>query len=283
MRSDLACIRVLKGLTIVLTIALSSPARAEIATLRELFSKFDAGAQATVDHSSWNELLGKYVQPGADGLNRVDYAGFKAKGHAALRAYIAGLEKVDPRSLDRAERFAFLVNLYNSKTIEIVLSHYPIRSIKDISLGGSLGAVVTGGPWKANVVRIGGINASLDDIEHGVLRPLFNDPRVHYAVNCASIGCPNLGTEAFTGSKLEMQLDAAARAFINHPRGARTAGGQLTVSSIYDWFESDFGGSQEGVIKHLLAHAAPELKTKLNQASGIADYAYDWSLNDIER
>ena len=128
-----------------------------------------------------------------------------------------------------------------------------------------------------------GVALSLDDIEHGILRPTFRDPRVHYSVNCASVGCPNLGTEAFTGDKLASQLDAAARAYVNHPRGAKFGQGGLVVSSIYSWFDDDFGGNQKGIIEHLKIYAAPDLAQKLKGTKSISDYAYDWSINDAEK
>jgi Protein of unknown function, DUF547 len=256
-------------------------ARAE--TPADLFAKAAAqGSAQTVDHTAWDRLLKTYVHPGSDGLNRVDYAAFKSGGHAALKDYIRRLEAVDPASLDRPEQFALLANLYNAKTVDIVLDHYPVKSIKDISLGGGLLGVFTGGPWKAKVLAMKGVALSLDDIEHGILRPIFKDARVHYAVNCASVGCPNLGTEAFTGAKLAAQLDAAARAYVNSRRGADPRPDGLVVSSIYNWYEADFGGNEEGVIAHLKTYADPDLAKKLQGTTSIADYAYDWSLNDIE-
>ena len=96
-------------------------------------------------------------------------------------------------------------------------SRYPVKSIKDISLGGGLVATVTGGPWKAKVTKLGGVELSLDDIEHGIMRPVFKDPRVHYAVNCASVGCPNLGTEAFTRRKAERAARAGGKGLCEQP------------------------------------------------------------------
>lgn len=261
---------------------LPPPAWAENADLTAVFSTPAVGSKNTADHSAWDDLLKRYVKPGSDGINHVDYSAFKSGGHSELKSYIKTLENTDPRTLDRPEQFAFLANLYNAKTIDVVLDHYPVKSIKDISLGGGLVAALTGGPWKATVLKIAGVDASLDDIEHGVLRPLFKDPRVHYAINCASVGCPNLRTEAFTSTKLDQQLDAAAQAYINHPRGVAIVDYGLVVSSIYLWFQSDFGGNEQGVLKHLARFAAPPLATKLKAASGIDDYAYDWSLNDIK-
>lgn len=241
------------------------------------------GSKQTVDHSAWDRLLKAYVKAGPDGLNRVDYSAFKAGGHKALTAYIGTLQSIDPNTLDREEQFAFFVNLYNAKTIDIVLEHYPVKSIKDISLGGHLLASLTGGPWKAKVLKVSGIALSLDDIEHVILRPQFRDPRVHYAVNCASIGCPNLATDAYTGAKLDTQLDASARSYVNSPRGMRFEGHALIASSIYKWFKDDFGGTDQGVLKHALKYADPDLRAKLKTVRSISGYEYDWRLNDSRR
>lgn len=252
------------------------------------FAKHARGSAQTVDHSAWNGLLGSYVVAGEDGLNRVNYAAFKAKGHKDLKEYVAALEKVDPRTLDRAEQFAFWANLYNAKTIDIVLDHYPVSSIRKISLKGGLldffkKSVGAGGPWKTPVVSVAGSKLSLDNIEHDILRPVFNDPRVHYAVNCASIGCPNLAVEALTGAKLEAQLDAGAKAYINHPRGIRIADGVVEVSSIYNWFKADFGGDDAGVLEHARKYANPKLAKALKGVQSIGGHAYDWALNDTKK
>jgi Protein of unknown function, DUF547 len=251
--------------------------------LEQRFAAHTAGAKTVVDHAAWDGLVKTYVVPGADGVNRVDYAAFKAKGHGALKTYIAMLEATDVGKLDRPEQFAFWANLYNAKTIDAVLSKYPVKSIKDVSLGGGLKALVGGGPWQAKIMKVGGIELSLDDIEHGILRPVFKDPRVHYSVNCASFGCPNLPNAAFTGATLEAMLEAGAKAYVNHPRGVRIEAGKATASSIYSWFQADFGGSDKAVIDHMRKYAAPELASKLSTLSAIASYDYDWSLNDIKR
>jgi len=110
---------------------------------------------------------------------------------------------------------------------------------------------------------------------------VFNDPRVHYAVNCASVGCPNLQPTAFTRAKLDEMLDAGATAYINSPRGFAIAGGDITASSIYKWFQVDFGGNEQAVLDHAAKYAKPGLKSKLSAHRNIADYRYDWSLNDV--
>ena len=112
------------------------------------------------------------------------------------------------------------------------------------------------------------------------MRPFWNDPRVHYAVNCAAVGCPNLAMTAFRGATLEAALETQARAFINDPRGVTIADGKITVSSIYAWFEEDFGGTEASVLEHLKRYAEPALKAQLEEFSSIDAYAYDWDLND---
>src|SRR5690606_30576317 len=125
-----------------------------------------------------------------------------------------------------------------------------------------------------------GRELSLDDIEHGILRPQFGDPRVHYAVNCASIGCPDLAAEAYRGDNLDAMLDEAARAYVNSARGARVEGGELTASSIFKWYRKDFGGTEAGVLAELRKYATPGLLEKLENIVSVASYDYDWSLND---
>ena len=247
------------------------------------FGRYAKGSTRTVDHAAWSGLLKTYVAPSADGINRVHYADFKRDGHKALKAYLVSLEAVEVASLDRNEQFAFWANLYNAKTIDVVLDAYPVKSIKDIKLGGGLVAAFTGGPWKAKILKVAGKDLSLDDIEHGILRPVFKDPRVHYAVNCASIGCPNLMTEALTGATLETKLEAGARAYVNHPRGISVRDGSVAASSIYDWFAADFGGNAAGILAHAKKFADPALKRELESMTAVASYGYDWSLNDVGR
>ena len=133
---------------------------------------------------------------------------------------------------------------------------------------------------KKKLLTIEGEKVALDDIEHQILRPIFQDPRIHYAVNCASIGCPNLQPMPFEAGELDRQLDDAAIEFINHPRAFEIQDGQVSASSIFTWFEEDFGGNDQGVIAHLKAYAAPDLAMKLEGISHIDDHGYDWQLND---
>ncbi len=228
-------------------------------------------------------LLARHVVSHADGVTRVRYAAWKASvaDIAALDAWIAEAAARRPSVMARQEAFAYWANLYNALTLKVVLARYPVRSIRDIrSTGVPLDPKGWFGPWRTRLVTVEGRRLSLDDIEHEVMRPTFRDPRVHYAVNCASIGCPNLWPRAWRAVTLERELDAAAAAFVNHPRGvAVLPDGRLRVSSIYIWFREDFGGGEAGVLAHIRRHAYPALAAWLQRAA-IAEDAYDWALND---
>lgn len=227
-------------------------------------------------HAAWTCLLKKYVKPGPDGVNRVDYAAFKANAEdrATLDTYIASFADMDLSGADAAT-FAAWANLYNAVTVRYILEQYPTGSIRD--------GYLFGGPWKKIKVAAGGKTVSLDEIEHGILRPRFGNPLVHYAINCAAVSCPNLQPEAWQADTLDEKLAAAARAYINDPRGVTVTSRGLTVSSIYDWFESDFGGSKQAVIEHLLAYAEPGLAKDIRSNPRIRAYDYDWSLNDTKK
>ena len=228
------------------------------------------GSVASVDHSAWGQFLGSYVRPGPNGVNRVDYAAAKAD-HQALKGYIGMLEQTDPTTLTRDAAMAYWINLYNAETVDVILDNYPVASIRDIG-----GGLFSSGPWDEDVVTVNGRTLSLNDIEHGILRPIWNDPRIHYAVNCASIGCPNLATQPYTAANLQQMLDSAAREYVTHPRGAEVTGSGLVVSSIFEWYQSDFGGTDRGVIDHLASHGA-----NVSGQTSIADDRYDWALNDV--
>jgi len=209
-----------------------------------------------------------------DGINRFDYAAVTPADRAKLQSYLDALAARDPRTLNRPEQFAYWVNLYNALTVAVVVDYYPVKSIRKIE-GGLLGL----GPWNKEFITIQGQALTLNDIEHRILRPIWQDPRIHYAVNCASLGCPNLATSAYSPDKLEAQLDAAARDFINHPRGVDRSGKRLRVSSIYDWYEIDFGSDQKELLGHLAQYAEEDLAAYLGSYSGRIRYDYDWKLN----
>lgn len=248
------------------------------ADLWDRWEAHDPASTAQIDFSAWDSFVKRNVVVGGDGVHRLDYAGLAATAGPELDGIIADLAKVKISSFARDEQFAFWANLYNAVTVKVILDHYPVDSIQDVDISPGLFA---SGPWGKELVSVEGEALTLNEIEHRILRPIWRDPRVHYAVNCASIGCPNLATEAFTGSDLEAQLDAAARSYVNDPRGVTIEGDKVTVSKIYDWFHEDFGNSTKSVLAHLKRYAEPGLAARLDEIGTIEDAAYDWSLNAV--
>ncbi|MEW6682885.1 MAG: DUF547 domain-containing protein [Nitrospirota bacterium] len=230
-----------------------------------------------VDHAAWDRFLGSYVVADhPSGINRVRYADVTAADRKALKTYLAQLQAIKVRGLNRAEQKAYWINLYNALTVDVMLDHYPVASIMEVNISPGL---LSRGPWGKKLVTVEGQELALDDIEHRILRPIWKDPRAHYAVNCASLGCPNLQPKAFTADNTDALLDQAARAYVNHPRGVTVKDGKVMVSSIYIWFQSDFGGDDAGLLTHLRRYADEGLRRQLDGATRISDHSYDWKLN----
>ena len=241
-------------------------------------------------HAAWTELLRKHVVPLRGGqASQVRYAGFKAD-RAALLAYRDGLSAVSEaafRAFSKAQQMAFLINAYNAFTVELVLTKYPgLGSIKD------LGSVFSS-PWKPKWIPLLGSKVSLDDIEHGMLRERgrFDDPRVHFGVNCASVGCPPLREEAFVADRLDAQLDEQALRFMSDRTRNRldAAVGRLEVSKIFEWYGDDFQRGHRGIASlpafmaryaDSLSDAPVDRQRVRGQQAEISFLPYDWKLND---
>ena len=276
--------RLLAGSAAATALVAAGPARAQLfgapeADLWERWTAHTPGAAGTVDHGVWSVLIQRYRSLPSDGVARFSYSTISPADRAALDGYLDQLSATPISAFDRPEQFAFWVNLYNALTVAVVLDHYPVASIRDIDISPGLFA---NGPWGAGLIEVEGETLSLDDVEHRILRPIWQDPRIHYAVNCAAIGCPNLQSSAFTAANTEALLEAGAVDFVNHWRGASVNRGRLTVSSIYEWFQEDFGGSELGVVAHLRRYAGPTLTGRLAGIDGIHDHEYDWRLNAPE-
>jgi hypothetical protein len=237
-----------------------------------------APIQMASDHEPWGLILSRYIVTRPDGLNLFAYGRVSPADRSSLAQYIKALEATPVSRLSRDAQMAFWINLYNAKTIDIVLAHYPVKSIRDISLGG----LFTIGPWKQKNMIVEGKSLSLDDVEHNILRKQWKDPRIHYAVNCASMGCPNLALRPFTSDNLETMLEEGARSFVNHPRGVSVKNGRLTLSRIWQWYRADFGSSDADVIRHVSTYAAPALRQQLDKIRDIDGYDYDWTLNEAK-
>lgn len=272
------------GLPIILFLLLFTGS-AMAAPQADLWSRWlahDPKSTASVDHDPWDRFLDTYVIPGEDGINRVAYSRVTRAHRENLDGYIAELTETPVSQLNRAEQQAFWINLYNALTVQVILDYYPVESIRDINISpGLFSGLFSQGPWDKKLVTIEGEQVSLNDIEHRILRPIWQDPRIHYTVNCAAMGCPNLQIQAFTAENTDELMDKEAREYINHPRGARVEDRGLIVSSIYHWYKEDFDGTDSGVIVHLQRYAEPALKSQLERFNHIADHEYDWSLNDV--
>ncbi|KPF44556.1 hypothetical protein D621_19015 [beta proteobacterium AAP51] len=241
-------------------------------------------------HAAWTALLRKHVRLLRGGqATQVAYAAFKTD-RPALKAYLDSLTAVAPATFGgwtRAERQAFLINAYNASTVELILTRYPnLKSIKE------LGSLLSS-PWKPKWISLLGTQVSLDDIEHEMLRKRgdYDDPRVHFAVNCASIGCPALREEAFVAAKLDAQMDEQTLRFMSDRTRNRynPQRGRLELSKIFDWYGEDFRLGHRGVVS-LPAFAAryadvladaPADRERLRAGNvSIAYTDYDWALND---
>jgi hypothetical protein len=244
-----------------------------------------AGAQG-FDHShkAWDALLKKTVVLLQGGkASQVRYAEF-AKERASLKAYLDSLSKVTEAEFNgwsKEQRMAFLINAYNAFTVEKILTRYPnLKSIRDFG-------TVFGNPWKDKFFTLFGRESYLDQIEHETLRKpgAYNEPRVHYAVNCASIGCPMLREEAYTAEKLDKQLEEQAARFLSDRSRNRFEGGRLEVSKIFDWFKEDFGVREQYFAKYarLLAEAPDGQKIVSDGKAPLTFLDYDWSLNDARK
>lgn len=228
----------------------------------------------------WAFILDRYVDQNSNGLTQngltqFDYAKLKdtPSDMDGLTAYIDHMAAQKPSAFSRDDAMAYWANLYNALTIQVVAENYPVKSIRKIKSG------YRAGPWKQNLVIVEGNELSLDNIEHDILRPTYETPLVHYMVNCASVGCPNLKSTPWQGATLGADQEAAARAYINSPRGAKISGGRLQVSSIYKWFKADFGGDTTGVLAHLNQYADADLHAALKGRQKINKYTYDWDIN----
>lgn len=242
------------------------------------WEKHASDSEKTIDHAEFSQFLQKYVvEDKTLKLNRVRYSAVSDADKKKLKSYIKSLEEVKISEYDRDQQRPFWLNLYNAVTLDVVLDHYPVKSIRKIG-GGLFGS----GPWDEKLIQVEGKELSLNDVEHRILRPIWPDPLNHYGVNCASVGCPNLRKQAYTAGNFIQALRANAKDYINSPRGANFEGQSLALSNIYQWYAVDFGKSEQAIISHLRQYAAPELSAKLDAAQGVEDYYYDWSLNEAK-
>ncbi len=235
------------------------------AELWDFWQPHNEQSSESISHQQWQTVLETFLVVG-ETQTRFDYAGYQSSGSRAIEEYVLTMSALDPRQYTRDEQFAYWVNLYNALTVQIIVDNYPIASIT------KLGGFFQFGPWDNDIVTIAGEKLTLNDIEHRVLRPLWKDARIHYAVNCASLGCPDLMPVAYQAENTEQLLEEAAVRFVNSNKGVKLEGNHAQLSSIYDWYSVDF---------------KPDLATHINRyrkGEKLTDqkisYDYDWDLND---
>jgi hypothetical protein len=245
-------------------------------------AKYAQGSNISVDHSAFDDFLKTYLivtddaRAPAYGAALVRYADVSPAARAALSAYVQRLQAVNVTTLSRPEQLAFWINLYNADTILAILENYTVDSIRSIKTS----PFDFKGPWNDPRLTVSGTPLTLDTIENGIVRPVFDDPRIHYALNCAAIGCPSLRASAYRAAGLNSALDEQARAFINNPRGVRIENDKLIVSRIFLWYKEDYGSTDTNILAHIRKYASPALIRSLQGKTKIDGYAYDWDLND---
>lgn len=225
---------------------------------------------AETPHQQWTDLLQSYVQ---DGI--VDYQGFK-EDEKQLDGYLDFLAATDPEQLSADDQLAFYINAYNSYTVKLILDNFkngkPPESIRKI--GGLFAS-----PWKISFAVLGGKTYSLDNIEHDIIRVRFTEPRIHFAVNCASKSCPILISEAYEGATLDAQLQVSTKKFLEDTSHNRLDGEVLYVSSIFKWYKEDF---DDGPLAFFLSHTGGAFLDSLQEKKEVIQIKYldyDWSLN----
>ncbi len=241
-------------------------------TLIVLFSffLFQSNAQKGVSHASFDALLQKHVDN--DGL--VDYKGLKSD-RAKLKEYLRSLESNPPKdSWTEDQKLAFWINAYNAYTIDLVLEHYPVKSIKDI--GSVIQVPFVNTPWDIKFINIDGEKYDLNNIEHGIIRKEFDEPRIHFALVCAAISCPKLQNNAYLPNTLDEQLTKAAKDFLsNVEKNEFKSTKSAKLSKLFNWYGGDF--NNDGSLIDYVNQYAP---VTLNDNAKITWADYDWTLNE---
>lgn len=247
------------------------------AELWEVWQVHNEESPNNIEHKDWTLFLQNNIRQGRDGVNRLDYAAISSADRNSLRSYVEALQRINISEYRRSEQLAYWINLYNAVTVNVVVTHYPVESIRDIDISPGFFA---DGPWGKKIIRVNNEEISLNDIEHRILRPVWKDARIHFAVNCASVGCPDLNQQAFLSEMIDEQLDSAAKKYIAHPRGVKMTDDGVVVSSIFSWFQKDFGDTEADVIKYIQQYANDSKSKSLEGIRFFSGDEYDWSLND---
>lgn len=233
-------------------------------------------SKEAISHQEWQDFLDRYVITNEEKINLVNYEQLTQKDLESLKNYIEKMSQINIDNYNRNEQLAYWINFHNALTVHTVARYYPVTNIQEINISPGLFSV---GPWGANLATIDNSVLSLDDINNRIIRPIWNDPRTHYALNNATIGAPNLNKQAYQGALIEQQLNEAAISYVNSLRGVQVIEGRLIISKLYDWYEEDFGGTKQDVITHLLQFAQEPLLSQLKHTNSIDSYIYNWHIN----
>lgn len=215
-------------------------------------------AKVAIDHSIWNGLLTKYV----DSNGGVNYQGMQSDINQ-LNSYLKSIADTDISKSSSKEQLAYWINAYNAHTIKLILDNYPVASIMDIQGGKAFDS-----KW----ISINGEKLSLNDIENKKIRPVFNEPRIHFAVNCAAKSCPPLMNKAWTAASLEQDLTDRTIAFVNNTKYNKIEASEVKISKIFEWYASDFPSS---IVSYLKKYS----NNSLNNDASVKYLEYDWTLN----
>lgn len=230
-----------------------------------------------ITYPAWKNFLSKYTVT-KDNQVYIKYASVSKQDKKSLGDEIQKLSNLNIASYNRNEQFAYWINLYNMETVYLVLQNYPVSSITKIKSG-----YFSFGPWNKQLLKVDGTKLTLNDIEHRIIRPIWNDPRIHAAVNCASISCPNLLTTPFEANTINDQLNNAFSNFVNSAKGVKINGSTLELSKIFEWYGVDFGDSTTDMKKFISYYIKSEkLKQKILKTNKIIYQNYNWNLNGIK-
>lgn len=246
---------------------------------KDLWSFWDkSNPQSTqlIDFQPWQNFLNKYLIT-QDGNTYVQYKSVTPEDKQSLHQAINAYTQLNILDYNRDQQFAYWINMYNMLTVMVILDHPNVTSIRQINAGWMWGTRV----WDTPVATILGQEVTLNDIEHRIIRPIWKDARIHAAVNCASISCPNLAQKAYTGSEINQQLDQAFSAWVNSPKGVILNNNTLMLSKIFEWYGSDFGTTNE--MRNYIAGYTKNasITNALKGNSSIRYQSYDWNLNTL--
>jgi len=268
-----------KKFLFIVLMALAGISSASARDIAEYFARHNESAQDTpMDFAPWSHFLTTYVEPGINGVNRIDYKRVSDEDHEALVRFIdITLATIPVSRLRRQEQLAYWINLYNALIVRVALDHYPVSSIRDINISG----LFSRGPFKRRLAKVENREISLSDIRDIILMPpIFNDSRIPYALCDGTMGGPQIWPEAFQPATIDFQLNRAATNFVNHPRAFSIEDTRLTASMLYKWQKTAFGKQDVDILLHAIRFADPGLVPTLSSHSQIDDYFYDWRLNE---